>query len=87
MGHSLTAAVSDGTISEEAAFCGLSPASVIALQRNHPGAQVLVRFRGRQGDGRKVMFASDLVDNGSQFICDGNSFGYCDIRDVMAVAG
>jgi hypothetical protein len=96
MTHSLSAAVADGTITEEAAFCGLSIEDIHKLSRRftqplsyHTRAHILVRFRGGNGDARKVMTVEDLARwmgaSGAVFV-EGLAFHIDDIRDVTAVA-
>ncbi|MGB8203624.1 MAG: hypothetical protein WCE83_03020, partial [Candidatus Baltobacteraceae bacterium] len=59
--HTLREAVDRGIVSEESAFCGLSPDDMAELQREMPEAQVLVVFRSTaHGDWRKVMAAKDF---------------------------
>ena len=53
--HSLTIAVADGTVTAEAAYCGLSPAEVHSLADHHPTLDVLVRLRSADADGRTVV--------------------------------
>ena len=63
MSHSLYAAVADGTISAEAAFCGLAQEDVARLAERHPGALLLVRLRDiTTGDKREIMSAQELID-------------------------
>ena len=58
--HTLREAVDRGIVSEEGAFCGLSPDEMASLQREMPEAQVLVVFRSADADWRKVMAAKDF---------------------------
>jgi hypothetical protein len=58
--HTLREAVERGIVSEESAFCGLSPDEMANLQREMPEAQVLVVFRSTDADWRKVMAAKDF---------------------------
>jgi hypothetical protein len=53
--HLLTIAVADGTVTAEAAYCGLSPAEVHSLADRHPTLDVLVRLRSADADGRTVV--------------------------------
>jgi hypothetical protein len=53
--HSLTIAVVNGTVTAEAAYCGLSPADVLSLADRQPTLHVLVRLRSADADGRTVM--------------------------------
>jgi hypothetical protein len=79
MNHSLAEAVADGTITEQAAFCGLTPEDMVTLASRHPHAEVLVRYSSRLGDWRAVMLACDFP---------GNALGVGtlrDVRDVFAV--
>jgi hypothetical protein len=87
--HSLSDSVSDGTISEYTAFCGLSLCDIIKLATKHPDARLLVRFRGVQGDGRKIMTAGYFLEWKAELgkiLIEDVLFLYRDIRDVMAVA-
>lgn len=85
--HSLSAAVADGTITEEAAFCGLSPDDVQALARSaHRDARVLVRLRSRDAEGRMIMSVAAVAEwqPGQSLIAD-RMWDYGDIRDITAV--
>lgn len=61
MDHSLTAAVADGTITDQDAFCGLTLAHVEALAIRHPSCELLVRLRFREGDGRTILRATEFA--------------------------
>jgi len=86
--HSLVAAVHDGTITDEAAFCGLKPNDVERLYEHHPDAFVLVRLRSSKGDDRDVLSIHKLWEwrraQTPRRLHD-RWWYYEDIRDVMAV--
>jgi hypothetical protein len=87
-GHSLAGAVADGTISEESAYCGLSPDDLQSLAGRHPSAEVLVRLRSRDADGRTILRARDLAAwsrSDATLIADGRAWRSLDIRDVLAI--
>lgn len=89
MTHSLDKAVADGTITEQAAFCGISKEDLEKLVRaKYWNDTVLVRFRHAHGDGRKVMTINELwsMSHLSRSVhIDDTNFGYYDIRDISAV--
>jgi hypothetical protein len=85
--HSLAHAVDDGTVTEEAAFCGLTPADVDSLVTRFPGATVLVRFRSRSADGRAVLIVRDFAlwsRSEQPLSADGREWSPSEIRDVSA---
>jgi len=86
--HSLAAAVRDGTITNEAAFCGLKPDDVEQLYEHHPDALVLVRLRSSKGDDRDVLSIRKLWEwrrAKTPRRLHSRWWYYEDIRDVMAV--
>ena len=86
--HSLSVAVADGTISEQSACCGLSPDDLQSLAGRHPGAEVLVRLRSRDADGRTILRARDLVAwsrSDATLIAHGRAWKSSDIRDVLTI--
>jgi hypothetical protein len=89
MDHSLTAAVADGTITDQDAYCGLTPAHVEALAIRHPSCELLVRLRSREGDGRTILRATDLaawVRSLGPLMVNRTSWLPSDIRDVFGCA-
>lgn len=79
-------AVTDGTIADHAAFCGLSPNDIKRLVENHADAKLLVRLRNAQGDGRAFMSVKDIHrwrDSNDTIVADLRLWHYDDIRDVF----
>ena len=83
--HSLTPAVTDGTLTEQAAFCGL----VERLSTRHAESLVRVRFRTARADGRTIMPIGDLArwtrDN-DMLVADGRRWKNEDVLDVFPIS-
>ena len=88
--HTLVDAVLDGTITADAAFCGLSSKDIEHLKADadHAKALVLIRLRTRYADGRTIMSIEDLA----RWLCedyvlaaDGMEWEKRDIRDIFPV--
>jgi hypothetical protein len=87
--HSLAPAVADGTLTEEAAFCGLNPEDIDHLMERHPELSLLVRLRSDHADGRFVFTVRDLhawTKQGVPRLIDDVLWYTDDIRDVLALA-
>ena len=87
--HSLTPAVADGTLTDEAAFCGLSTKDVERLSEQHSEAFVAVRLRTAHADGRAVLTIADLarwMRDDDALVADGQRWKHQDIRDVFPIS-
>ncbi len=90
MANSLDSAIADGTVSQYAAFGGLSKEDIRNLYRvKHFGLDVLVRLRGKNGDARKVLSVEEFVywqDNKTTLVAQETEFTWLEVRDVSGVA-
>ena len=83
-------AVVAGIVTEEAAFCGLSQADVVALAQHAPDTELLVRLRSDRADGRVLVRPLDLVELArdhctAAWLAIAHRWTFGDIRDVTLI--
>lgn len=87
--HTLSHAVIDGTLSESAAYCGISAENIEKLLEAYNEALVVVRLRSSSADGRAVLSINDVarwIRERDFLVADGRRWHYDDIRDIFPIA-